>query len=136
MKKISDIEDLSFEDIHRISQDERIMAPSELRHELNVMIDSLEFLNEKEEKKCVNYKGLWAKISAAAVVVGVVVAVAWHESQPVDTFSDPALAYAQIEKTFSYMSEKMNVGLEKAAEAESVFDKTGDMINDITNKQK
>jgi hypothetical protein len=134
MKKLSDIEDLSFEDILRISEDEKIEVPLELHQEINLMIDSLEFLNEKEEKRCVNVKPLWANISAVAVVVGVVLAVAWHKNQPVDTFSDPALAYAQIEKTFSYMSEKMNVGLEKAAEAESVFDKTGDMINEITNK--
>lgn len=134
MKKLSDIEDLSFEDILRISEDEKIKMPSELHQELNLMIDSLEFLNEKEQKKGVSIKGLWSMVSAAAIVVGVVLAIAWHNSQPVDTFSDPALAYAQLEETFSYMSEKMNVGFEKAVEAESVFDKTGDMINEITNK--
>ncbi len=45
-------------------------------------------------------------------------------NQPKDTFDDPHLAYAELEKTFSYISSKVDKGLEIASEAEPVFTKT------------
>ena len=50
---------------------------------------------------------------------------------PKDTFTDPMLAYAQIEHTFSYIESKMEKGLEIAAEAEPSLEKTNRIINSI-----
>ena len=50
-------------------------------------------------------------------------------SQPKDTFSDPELAYAEIEKTFLYISSKMDRGLEIASEAEPVLETANNAIN-------
>ena len=53
--------------------------------------------------------------------------------QPKDTFDDPMLAYAEIEKTFSYITSKMNRGMDLASEAGPVLEKTALVFTTTNN---
>lgn len=57
----------------------------------------------------------WAVPAVAAAALAVLLA---FPSGPKDTFSDPALAYAEIERTLAYISQKIDKGTEIAAKAE------------------
>lgn len=71
---------------------------------------------EQEEKSAKLRTGLvWSGVTAAAAGLALLLAL---PSQPKDTFDDPAMAYAQVEKAFAMISQKMETGLETAQKAE------------------
>lgn len=53
-----------------------------------------------------------------AVAAAVAAALVLIPGRPKDTFDDPVLAYAEVEKAFAYMSEKIETGSEIASKAE------------------
>lgn len=58
----------------------------------------------------------WVAPALAAASLGALLVI---PSGPKDTFSDPALAYAEVERTFEYISKKIDKGTEIAAKAEA-----------------
>lgn len=58
---------------------------------------------------------------AAAILVAVL-AVGNKDRELIDTFDDPALAYAQVEDAFRQISDKMSHGMELASGTESTGD--------------
>ena len=59
----------------------------------------------------------YAGIAAAIIVV--VLAVGNRDRELIDTFDDPALAYAQVEDAFNQISSKMARGIEIASESDT-----------------
>ena len=72
----------------------------------------------------------WASAVAAALVAGVILFTAVPR-QPQDTFSDPYLAYAEVQKTFDQISRRGEEAASIAGNAVPVFEKTEDLINRI-----
>ena len=106
MKKIEDIEKLSAEDLRRIGADESIPLPEDLQVRL--------------PRPAARY---WSIAAAAAVMVGI---AGWSLSRPAeprDTFDDPYLAYAAVEKAMNRIAGTVQYGAEKIAETESAIDK-------------
>lgn len=66
--------------------------------------------------------------AAAAIVLTLFLAI---PRQPKDTFTDPAQAYAELEKTFDYIYSKVDKGAAIARSAESKFDKAEEIINKV-----
>ena len=60
---------------------------------------------------------------AAALLVGVVSGIARWQNEPKDTFDDPYMAYAELEKAFVKMSGGMQKALAMAEESEAALDK-------------
>lgn len=58
------------------------------------------------------------KWTAPAVAAAAAAALLLLPDSPKDTFDDPALAYAEVEKAFAYMSQKIEEGTDIAAKAE------------------
>lgn len=58
----------------------------------------------------------WAAPAFACAALAALLIV---PSRPKDTFSDPEVAYAELEKTFSYISQKIDKGAEIAGKAEA-----------------
>ena len=71
--------------------------------------------------------------TAAAAAIAAFVLIR-KPSAPVDSFDDPMLAYAQIEHTFQYISDKMSGGLNLVREAGPIVEKPGQIINKINEK--
>ena len=107
MKTLDEISRLSADDLERIGSDESIPVPEDLEVRL---------LGRSPERA-------WYIAAAAALLIGVGVSGYLGLQQPKDTFEDPYLAYAAVEKVLGKMSGTMQHGAAKVAESEAVIDK-------------
>ena len=110
MKTIDEISRLSAEDLERISLDESIPVPEELSGKV---------------QQAVRGRTLrWAvpTVAAAAIAVLLAVGLTWNP-EPKDTFDDPYLAYAEVEKVFSKITGTVAYGADKISESEATLDK-------------
>ena len=112
MKSIDEITRLSADDLERIALDESIPVPEELSGRVSATL-------ARQRSRS------WARwaipaAAAAAVLVGIGLN---REPQPKDTFDDPYLAYAEVEKVFAKISGAVAYGAEKVNESEQTIDK-------------
>lgn len=134
MKRLEDIEKLSMLDFERIASDESIKVPSSLKHDIAVTARALEMSSKEDEVNEAGtphhrYRKILRMISypvAAVAIVTIGMRLSFQDSIPTpkDTFSDPKMAYVQMEQVFGFISEKMNTGMDIADVAEPVIDKT------------
>jgi hypothetical protein len=61
--------------------------------------------------------------ASVLLLIGIGLGIARWQSEPKDTFTDPYLAYAELEKAFSTMSEGMNKALAMADKSETIIDR-------------
>ena len=114
MKSIDEITRLSAEDLERISLDESIPVPEELSGRVDAT------LTRQRSRAWAR----WAVPAAAAAAVLVAVGIGLTRNpEPKDTFDDPYLAYAEVERVFSKISGAVAYGAEKVNESEQTLDK-------------
>lgn len=125
MKPIKDIENMSLEQLEAVSMDENIMVPEGFAERMKDEVGILERLMEDEPHKTGRVRTLWiASIAAAAVLLaGIGFGVLRWQNEPKDTFDDPYLAYAELEKAFARVSDGMQRGLAMVEESEAAMDK-------------
>ena len=111
MKSIDEITRLSAEDLERISLDESIPVPEELSARVQAAV--------RKPARWVLPAGIAA---AVATFLAVGLTLTWNP-EPKDTFDDPYLAYAEVEKVFSKISGTVAYGAEKVSESEQTLDK-------------
>lgn len=126
MKRFEDFEKLSAADLERIAEDESIMVPAGLGHDIECTARTLQVLAGQEEpvsRHAQNRRmSVFSYGAAAAAAIAMLLTLSLHE--PKDTFDDPMLAYAQLEQTFGFISEKMNAGFDIAQTADPAIEKT------------
>ena len=106
MKKLEDIDKLTTEDLLRIGADDTIPVPEDL---------SLTIPRKARRN--------WSIAAAAAVVIGLGGwALSRPSSAPQDTFEDPYLAYAAVEKALGKRSATVQNTAGKVARAETLID--------------
>ena len=112
MKSIKDIEQITIEELEAISLDEKIVVPQDLDHKIQSRI-----LGKK--------KKIYSMISVAAAITVIVTGLGMSilNNEPKDTFDNPYLAYAELEKAFATMSEGMKKGMDMVEASESVIKK-------------
>jgi hypothetical protein len=110
MKNIDEITRLTADDLERISLDESIPVPEELSGKVQQAVRSRTLR--------------WAVPTGVAAAIAVLLAVGltWNP-EPKDTFDDPYLAYAEVEKVFSKISGTVAYGADKISESEATLDK-------------
>jgi hypothetical protein len=119
MKTIDKISRLRAEDLERISLDESIPVPEELSGKVR------EAVSAAGEAAARTRRLRWtlpATGIAAAVAILVTVGLT-RNPEPKDTFDDPYLAYAEVEKVFSRISGAVAYGAEKVNESEQILEK-------------
>ena len=109
MKTLDEISRLTAEDLERISQDGSTPVPEELPSRIAAALPG-----RKPARKWI----LPAGIAAALVAVSALGLSLKGEPEPKDTFSDPYLAYAEVEKAFDKISSTLAYGAGKVSEAE------------------
>ena len=117
MKTIDEITRLSAEDLERISLDESIPVPEELSGKVREAVQAAD--RQAQRRRWALPAGIAA---AVAVLVAVGLTLTWNP-EPKDTFDDPYLAYAEVEKVFSKISGAVAYGAEKVNESEQTLDK-------------
>lgn len=115
-----------------IAEDKSVNTPEGMRDKIKAGLNAMDFL---EEKPVIRTRFITAAVSVAAalaVIIGISLGINSHNSRmPEDTFTDPYLAYAQLEETFAMISSKMDKGLSIAQEAETVLAKTNEIMEKI-----
>lgn len=131
MKSIEEIEMMSDEQLRALSEDTSVKVPEGLRERLENTVTATAMSEQGEQEKR-RRMSPWLAAGPAALAAASLTLIITLSKEPKDTFSDPMLAYAEVEKTFAYMSTKVSRGLEIASESEPVIERTSEMINNIT----
>jgi len=109
MKTLDEMTRLSAGDLERISLDESLPVPEELSGRV---------------RAAVRRPARWILPAGIAAAVAILVTLGLtREPAPKDTFNDPYLAYAEVEKTFAKISGAVAYGAEKVSESEQTLDK-------------
>ena len=104
MKTIDEIEKLSIEDLERISLDESTEVPAGLENRIG------QALYARSRKRMIP----WICGIAASLLLVVGLAISLRPPQLQDTFDDPALAYAEVERALLSVSGTINEQLNNA----------------------
>ena len=129
MKSIKEIENISLEQLEAVSMDETIQVPEGFAERLKDDVGTLEHLTEIDPQNSRVITMRIVSVAAAAVLlVGVGFGIAKWQNEPKDTFEDPYMAYAELEKAFATMSGGMQKGLAMAEKSEAALDKVAEMF--------
>ena len=117
MKSIKDIEHITTEELEAISLDEKIVVPHDLEYKIQSRI-----LGKK--------KKIYSLISVAAAISIIVTGLSLSllNDEPKDTFDNPYLAYAELEKAFATMSDGIKKGMDMVGTSESVIKKSTEIF--------
>ena len=127
MKQIEDIVQMSSEELEAKALEAGGEAPSGLGKTIEDAILASEVLHGQKPARAARY-GFWAAAAVAAACLAVILA---PPRAPQDSFDDPLMAYAELEKTFEYISSKMDRGLEIAAKADPAINTTTQAITKL-----
>lgn len=115
MKTLEDIENLSLEELEQQAARTAPPAPEGLQKRLRVALAADNTLRDADARKRSPRWVPYASLAAAAAAATLVLTL--PERGLRDTFDDPYLAYAEVEKAFQTISDKMSTGVELAREA-------------------
>ena len=138
MKRIEDIEMMEVEALMKMADDSSVPVAEGLENRIAEALLSQKIAEEAEKADVpvVSLRTRW--ITGLAVAVACTVAAVFlhnpAQSELKDTFDDPRLAYAEVEKTFERISVKMSKASEMAYEATSEIGKPASIIRKI-NRQ-
>ena len=104
---MKEIKDMSIEELAAIAGDKSIPVPENLRTDISATLDTLELVGSRRNghvRRLVTVCSIAASIALCAFAGMELIG---QEPRPKDTFEDPYLAYAQLEKAFDLISTKM-----------------------------
>ncbi|MBQ8839152.1 MAG: hypothetical protein IJ023_07740 [Bacteroidales bacterium] len=132
MKSSKDIENMSLEQLEAASMDENISVPDGFASRMEDGLEVLERLTEDESRKDgrVRMVRVLSAAAAAALLVGAGLGLSGRQDEPEDTFTDPYLAYAELEKAFAIMSGEIHKGLAMAEKSEEIIDRTSSVFSE------
>ena len=129
MKSLKDIEKMSLEELERASLDEKTPVPEGFAERIQISVDAQSIIDEIKED---SHPGRMVRIVGAAasvaVIAGIGLGIAQWQNEPKDTFDDPYMAYAELEKAFAIMSGGVQKALAMAEESEAALDKVSSVF--------
>ena len=116
---------MSLEQLDAVSMDGNIIVPEGFTERLKADFGTLERLTADDPQhvrrsRTVRFVSMAASV---AVLAGISLGIARWQNEPKDTFDDPYLAYAELEKAFAKVSDGMQRGLAMVEESEAAMDK-------------
>ena len=129
MKTLEEIENLSIEELEQAAAGSAVPVPDGLERGIRQALAARELAQAARPRPA-----RWAPYAALAVAAAAAAVVILPQRGPKDTFDDPRLAYAEVEKAFQIISDKMSVGAELAREARTVSENTLNIIDNIQSK--
>ena len=116
MKTLEEIENLSLEELEQKAAENAAPVPDGLERRLRQALTAQDILERAEADKR-RRATRWIPYASLAVAAAAAALVILPQRGPKDTFDDPLLAYAEVEKAFQTISDKMSAGVELAREA-------------------
>lgn len=133
MKRKEDIERIDLEELEKIASDSSVPVPESLHRRVEGALTAACAVKSVPGRKAWRFALIPAAVAvAAALTVGLNYQSA--SRTPADTFTDPQEAYAELERTFGYISSKINAGREMTDAALSQVDKASRIIDNINKK--
>ena len=129
MKTLEEIENLSPEELESMAAEKPAAVPEGLQERIRLALSAQEIVQEHRRKT-----PRWVPYSALAVAAAAATLFILPQRGPKDTFDDPRLAYAEVEKAFQTISDKMSVGIDIAREASASADFPQTVIDRIQSK--
>ena len=125
MKSIKEIENMSLEELIAVSSNEATAVPEGFAERIGKQVEAHKIAkdleNDADRVKTVRWIGAAA---AVTLLAGTGLGIANWQKQPKDTFDDPYLAYAELEKAFATMSDSLQKGIAMADKSEDIIDRT------------
>ena len=121
MKQIEELEKMDWQQLETAAMEEKISVPEGLEKRIRENLTAQTVATAQRPRRT-GRRVIWTAVAAAAALAAVL-ALPHGSSEPEDTFDDPYLAYAQVEKTFQLISEKMSDGLKHASDAQALAEK-------------
>lgn len=123
---------MSLEQLEAASMDENISVPDGFASRLGDGLEVFERLTEDESRKDgrVRMVRVLSAAAAAALLVGAGLGLSGRQEEPEDTFTDPYLAYAELERAFAIMSGEIHKGLAMAEKSEEIIDRTSSVFSE------
>lgn len=112
---------------------EDIKVPAGLEDRIKASLAAASIADEIKPQKKVRWLP-YAALAVAAAVAALLVLPGLGEPELKDTFEDPYLAYAQVEKAFQTISDKLAAGMDKAQDANSTIVRPIEIMNKITER--
>lgn len=130
---------MEISDLESASMDEKVKVPDGLGQDIDALLSSLE-LSEKilveDPAPSVRRQfrpAVWLRVSgiaaAAAVLIGIGVSLDSRNKALVDTFDDPALAYAQLEKAMMKIGGGLKDGINSVQKGNECIETPIEIIN-------
>ncbi len=130
MKRIEDIEKLSLEELEQAAGNAAV--PDGLKSRLEALLAAESAV---AQEKPGNSSKRWIPYASLAVAASLLAAILIPASrQPEDSFDDPLLAYAKVEETFRYISDKMSDGVDQVREVRPTAEMPRTVIEKINAK--
>lgn len=123
MKSIKDIENMSLEQLEAVSMDENIAVPKGFAARMQESMDAHRVMNDLKSDAPNRNVRFIATAASVAILAVAGYAFADHMNQPKDTFDDPYMAYAELEKAFATISDSIGTGLAMVEESGNIIDK-------------
>lgn len=132
MKPIEYLKDISLAEMEKIASDNSVRVPQNLENTLEKLTDSLEAgrrMDRYEKQSSV----LIRRTTGIAAAVILLAALSISDREPVlkDTYDDPQIAYAEVEKTLMLISDAINTGIKKSNEAVEAFETPKEIVDNI-----
>ena len=133
MKTLEEIEKLTPEELERLAAAQPAPVPEGLQARLRAALAAQEFAAEASPRPRTPRWVPAAALAGAAAATTLLLTL--PQRGPKDTFDDPYLAYAEVQKAFSTISDKLTGGLELAAsQTETLAGKPQSILDKIQSK--
>lgn len=123
---------MSMTELGAIALDDSISVPERLRDDIRKELDTLAFLAETPAARPHRFSRIASIAASLALVAAIGFGVDSYRHRPKDTFSDPQQAYAMLEASLSYISSKMEQGMDSITSGTgAVLTKTNEIMDKI-----
>ncbi len=138
MKSIKDIEKMSLEELLEAASDETVQVPEGFADGLEAM-RKINALTEDEDSSSIHaassesapakagpFRRRMVRFISAVAAIALIAGIGFSlvENEPEDTFDDPRLAYAELEKAFATISDGISRGIAMAEDSGQIIEKT------------
>ena len=128
MKRIDDIEKMGLEELEAAAMAGNTGVPQGLEERIKERILAREMSKMPVGRRVMRLGG----IAAAVVLALMLLKPGMVEDQLQDTFEDPRMAYAQVEKAFAEISNKMSMGVKMVSQAKPLAEKPMEILDKTT----
>ncbi|MGN0202301.1 MAG: hypothetical protein ACI399_05280 [Candidatus Cryptobacteroides sp.] len=125
MKRIEELEKMTIQELDAEALRTVSEVPEGLEKELEAAIASDSAARAARRRKPFTTTAACLAVAASLTAVGIFI---FRDTPLQDTYDDPMEAYAEVERTFAYISEKMSPGIGLAMEGKKKFDNTTEIL--------